>query len=67
MPSANLKGEKLFAENLASPSSQFAARSNRRFVALETPSTFICTHNETLSVATMRVSNEDYSPAGVHA
>jgi len=27
---------------------------------------FICTHNEPLSVAAMRVSNEDRSPAGIN-
>jgi hypothetical protein len=33
--------------------------------APETPSPFIRTHNETLSVAAMRVGNPDRSPVGI--
>jgi hypothetical protein len=34
--------------------------------APQKPSTFIRTHNETLSVAAMRVRNEDRWPATIH-
>jgi hypothetical protein len=44
------------------PSSQFATTSNRRFEFQKRRQLFIRTHNETLSVAAVRVSNPDCSP-----
>src|SRR5438128_293571 len=39
---------------------------NRRFDFDKRSQLFIRTHNETLSVVAMRVSNPDYSPARIH-
>jgi len=41
--------------------------SNRRFQLYERSQLFIRTHNETLFVVAMRVSNEDCLPARIHA
>src|SRR5712692_9061778 len=41
--------------------------SNHRFKFEKRRQPFIRTHNEPLTVAAMRVSNEDCSPVGVHA
>jgi hypothetical protein len=47
-------------------STQFAASANRRFQFHKRGQLFIRTHNEPLSIAVMRVSNEDCAPAGIH-
>jgi hypothetical protein len=39
-----------------------SAGSNRRFKFQKRSQLFVCTHNETLSVAAMRVCNPDRSP-----
>jgi hypothetical protein len=39
---------------------------NRRLKFDKRRQLFICSHNETLSVAAMRVSNEDCSTVGIH-
>jgi hypothetical protein len=39
---------------------------HRRFQFHQRGQLFIRTHNETLSVTAMRVSNEDRSPFGIH-
>jgi hypothetical protein len=39
---------------------------NRRFKFNESTQLFIGTHNETLSVVAMRVSNPDRSPVGIN-
>jgi len=43
----------------------WAAR-NRRFEFKKRSQPFICPHNEALSIAAMRVSNEDHLPAGIN-
>jgi hypothetical protein len=53
-------------ESYASLSSQFPTTPNRRFKFQKRGQLLICTHNETLSVAAMRVSNKDRSPATIH-
>jgi hypothetical protein len=53
-----------FRKNLASLSRLFAA--NRRFQFEKRRQQFFGTHNETLSVAPMRVSNPDRSPVGIN-
>ena len=40
--------------------------SNRRFKFHKRSQQLIRTHNETLSVAAMSVTNPDYSPGGIH-
>jgi hypothetical protein len=50
-----------FAKNLACSSSTIAAGANRRFKFDKRIQLFIRTHNVTLSVAAMRVSNPDRS------
>src|SRR5258708_643233 len=50
-----------FGKNLAGLSSKLAATSNRRFEFEKGSQLFIRMHNETLSVASMRVSNPDCS------
>jgi hypothetical protein len=66
MPSARLKGEKLFAKNPTSLSMQNAETPNRRFKLHKNRQRFIRTHNETLSIITMRVCNPDRSPVGIN-
>jgi hypothetical protein len=56
-----------FRKNLASLSRQFAASADRRFQFQKRSQLIICTHNETLSVAAMRVSNPDRVPIKVHS
>ena len=51
-----------FRKNLARSSRQFAASSDRRFQFQKRRQLFIGVHNETLSVAAMRVHNPDCSP-----
>ena len=41
-------------------------RANRRFQFQKRRQSFIRTHNETFSVAAMRVCNPDYSPVGIY-
>jgi hypothetical protein len=53
-----------FAKNLANPSNQFAVSAHRRFEFQKRDQLLIGAHNETLSVAAMRVNNPDCSPAG---
>jgi hypothetical protein len=50
------------------PSAIFWAfcRADRRFEFHKRSQPFICTHNETLSVVAMRVSNPDRSPARIY-
>ena len=55
-----------FGKNLANLSNQFAASANRRFEFQKRRQLFIRTHNETLSVVAMRVSNPDRSPVGIN-
>jgi hypothetical protein len=45
---------------------QFAASPNHGFKFHKRSQFFIRTHNETLSVAAMRVSNPDRSPIGIN-
>jgi hypothetical protein len=52
-----------FGRNLASLSMQKPATPNRRFQFQKRRHLFIRTHNETLSVIAMRVSNPDCSPS----
>jgi hypothetical protein len=54
------------AKNLACSSKQFAASANRRFQFQKRSQLFIRSHNETLPVAAMRVSNPGRSPAGIN-
>src|SRR5207247_2266334 len=49
-------------KNLVRCRGQFAASANHRFKFHKRGQLFIRTHNETLSVAAMRVSDEDRSP-----
>jgi hypothetical protein len=51
-----------FTKNLASLASQFDADTNRQFQFQQRNQLFIPAHNETPSVAAMRVSNPDCSP-----
>jgi hypothetical protein len=51
-------------KNLANASNQFAASVNRRFEFDKRRQLFVRVHNETLSVVTVRVSNEDCLPVG---
>jgi hypothetical protein len=51
-----------FKKTLATLSRQFAASATRRFKFKTRSQLFIRTHNETLSVAAMRVGNPDRSP-----
>jgi hypothetical protein len=51
-----------FGKNLANLSNQFAARANDRFEFQKCSQLFIRPHNETLSVAAMRINNPDRSP-----
>jgi hypothetical protein len=53
-------------ENYASLSRQFAATSNRRLEFHKNSQRLIGSHNETLSVVAMCVSNEDCLPARIH-
>jgi hypothetical protein len=55
-----------FAKNLASLSSQFAARANRRFEFNESRQPFISANDETLSISVLSISNEDPSLVGIH-
>jgi hypothetical protein len=48
-----------FVKNLACLSRQLNASANRRFKFHKRGQLFICTYNETLSVAAMCVNNED--------
>jgi hypothetical protein len=50
-----------FSERLA------PASANHRFKFQKRSQLFIRTHNETLSVVAVRVSNEDCSPVRIHA
>jgi hypothetical protein len=51
-----------FGKNLANLSSQFAARTSRRFHFQKRGQLFIGVHNETLPVIAMCVNNPDCSP-----
>jgi hypothetical protein len=53
-------------ENRVGDQEKFGATSNRRFEFHKSGQLFIRVHNETLSVAAMRVGNEDCSPARIH-
>jgi hypothetical protein len=55
-----------FRKNLAGLSRQFAARANRRFQFHKRRQLFFGTHNETLSIVAMCVSNEDRSLFAIH-
>jgi hypothetical protein len=52
-------------QNLAGLSRRLAASANRRFEFQKSSQLFIRVHDETLSVAAMRVSNPDCSPVGI--
>jgi hypothetical protein len=52
-------------KNLASGSNQFAASANRRFEFQKRRQLFIGMHNETLSIAAIRVCNPDRSPFAI--
>jgi hypothetical protein len=54
-----------FGEDLVRLSSQFAVSAKRRFQFQKRGQLFICTHNKTLSVVVMCVSNEDCFPVGM--
>jgi hypothetical protein len=54
------------ARNYASLSSQFAARSDRRFQFQKRSQYFIGVHNEPLVIVPMRISNPDRSPVGIN-
>jgi hypothetical protein len=56
----------LSLKNPACSSSKLPASVNRRFEFHKRRQRFIGAHNETLSVAAMRVSDEDCSPARIH-
>jgi hypothetical protein len=53
-------------EDYANSSSQFAASANRRFEFYKRSQLFAGTHNVTLSVAAMRVSNPDCLPLRIN-
>jgi hypothetical protein len=53
-------------ESLVEPITFTLSGSNRRFNFDESRQPFIRTHNETLSVVAMRISNEDCSPITIH-
>jgi len=53
-----------WARNVAGISATSTA--NCRFAGQGTPVSFIRTHNETLSVAAMRVNNPDRSPVAIN-
>jgi len=55
-----------FGKNLASVSIQIAASANRPFEFQKRSQLFIGTHNETLTVAVMRVGNRDLSLLGIN-
>ena len=55
-----------FRKTLASLSWQFAAIANLRFEFKKRGQSFMRSHNETLSVVAMRVSNPDRSPVGIN-
>jgi hypothetical protein len=48
------------------PNLDRAASANRRFEFRKRSQQFIRVHNETLSVAAMRINNPDCSPVAVH-
>jgi hypothetical protein len=48
-------------------SSKLAASTDRRFQFQKRRKFFVCTHNEALSIAAMRVINEDRSPFTIHS
>jgi hypothetical protein len=50
----------------APQSSGRSAGSNRRFKFEKSPQLFIRPHNETFSVAAMRINNPDRSPVGIN-
>jgi len=56
-----------FGKNLAYLSIKLASSANRRFEFEKRGQLFIRTHDEPLSIAAMRVNNEDRSPVGIHA
>jgi len=56
-----------FRKNLANLSRQFTASANRCYKFHKCSQLFIRVHNEALTVAAMRVTNEDRSPAGIHS
>jgi hypothetical protein len=55
-----------FAKKLATLSRQFAVSVNRRFRLQKRNQLFVRSHNETLSVIAVRVSNPDRSPFGIN-
>jgi hypothetical protein len=54
-----------FGKKLACLSSKLAASADRRLEFQKRSQLFIRSHNETLSVAAMRVNNPDCSPVGI--
>jgi hypothetical protein len=55
-----------FGKHLARLSSQFAASANLQFEFHKRSELFIGTHDETLSIIAIRVSNPDCSPVTIH-
>jgi hypothetical protein len=65
-PDSGLFDAAEFGKNRANLSSQFAASADSRFQLEKSTQLFICTHNETFSIAAMCVRNPDCSPVRIN-
>src|SRR2546430_1153666 len=66
-PDSDSFSDAQFGKNLGALSRQFPAIPNRRFEFHKRSQLFIGSHNETLAVAAMRVSDKDCSPARIYS
>jgi hypothetical protein len=64
-PDPNRLSDAEFSKNLANLSNQFAVSAHRRFEFNKRRQLFIGVHNETLSVAAMRIGNDESSSVGI--
>jgi hypothetical protein len=65
-PDSDPFSQRDFAKNLTGLSSTISASAHRQFEFHKRRQFFIRTHNETLTVAVMRVDNPDRSPVGIN-